>query len=172
VGLLGEAWVMNRRARGPQQDKDSGSLRLIFWAEGAGLLLMAVTFLFQPPLRTATSVMALGLVLAWGGLLLRWVAIRQLGRHFTYRVSAVSEPVLVRDGLYRHLRHPSYLGLGLYYIGLPLTTGRFAGLLCFTLPCLLALFNRMKIEERALREIFGAEYAQYSKRTSSLIPFL
>jgi protein-S-isoprenylcysteine O-methyltransferase Ste14 len=75
---------------------------------------------------------------------------------------------LVTWGPYRHVRHPSYLGYFLMFIGLIALWPN-----VFTLVPLLAIpgYNRITIdEERLLEQRFGAEYVEYKNRTGRFIP--
>src|SRR4051812_25866610 len=51
------------------------------------------------------------------GFIIRWFSIFQLGKMFTVDVSITSDHILKTDGLYKVVRHPSYLGLILIVIG-------------------------------------------------------
>jgi protein-S-isoprenylcysteine O-methyltransferase Ste14 len=76
---------------------------------------------------------------------------------------------LVTTGLYRVIRHPSYLGLLVNSLGWALAFRSGLGLLLTALliPPLVA-----RAEERLLRSQFGGEYEAYRTRTSRLIPGL
>lgn len=73
------------------------------------------------------------------------------------------------DGVYRIIRHPSYLGLLVSMLGWALAFRSGVGVLLIALivPPLLA---RIRAEERLLHKEFGAEYIAYCTRTSRLIP--
>jgi protein-S-isoprenylcysteine O-methyltransferase Ste14 len=75
---------------------------------------------------------------------------------------------LVTSGVYRAIRHPSYLGLLVNSLGWSLAFRSGVGLLLAALliPPLLA---RIHAEERLLRAQFGGEYEVYCSRTSRLI---
>ena len=46
-----------------------------------------------------------------GGLIIRWIAILQLGKSFTVDVAITDAASLKTDGIYERVRHPSYLGM-------------------------------------------------------------
>src|SRR6202000_316291 len=52
-----------------------------------------------------------GIVVFIIGFVIRWISIFQLGKMFTVDVSISSAHILKTDGLYKIVRHPSYLGL-------------------------------------------------------------
>ena len=59
--------------------------------------------------RTTTT-LAVGVALMLLGEGLRIVALRTLGRFFTMRVAVLDGHRVVREGLYRFVRHPAYSG--------------------------------------------------------------
>jgi protein-S-isoprenylcysteine O-methyltransferase Ste14 len=113
----------------------------------------------------------LGVVLFAAGGALRLWPVFVLGRRFSGLVAIQPGHTLVTHGIYRVIRHPSYLGLLVNALGWGLAFRSGVGLLLTTLmiPPLLA---RMRAEERLLRTQFGAEYGAYCARTSRLIPGL
>jgi protein-S-isoprenylcysteine O-methyltransferase Ste14 len=52
-----------------------------------------------------------GITLAVAGFIIRWTAIVQLGKMFTVDVAISNTHILKTSGLYKFVRHPSYLGL-------------------------------------------------------------
>ena len=78
---------------------------------------------------------------------------------------------LVTGGLYRVIRHPSYLGLLLGLFGWALVFRSAIGVLV-SLLLLPPLVARMNAEEALLESEFGERYADYRRRTWRLVPFL
>ncbi|WJK07820.1 methyltransferase family protein [Pseudomonas fluorescens] len=76
---------------------------------------------------------------------------------------------LVTEGIYRHLRNPSYLGLVINAIGWALAFRSVVGLLLAALT-LIPLIARIHSEEALLRTQFGAEYDAYCARSWRLVP--
>jgi protein-S-isoprenylcysteine O-methyltransferase Ste14 len=77
----------------------------------------------------------------------------------------------VTDGIYRVIRHPSYLGLLVSSFGSALAFRSGVGLLLAALM-LVPLIGRIRAEEALLREQFGSDYEAYCARTSRLVPGL
>ena len=113
----------------------------------------------------------LGVVLfAVGGALRLW-PVFVLGNRFSGLVAIQPEHTLVTEGVYRVIRHPSYLGLLINSLGWVLAFRSGVGLLLVALliPVIVA---RIRAEEKLLHAQFGAEYDAYRARTSRLIPGL
>jgi len=111
----------------------------------------------------------LGVILfAIGGALRLW-PVFVLGRRFSGLVAIQPGHTLVTSGVYRVIRHPSYLGLLVNSLGWALAFRSGVGVLLATMmiPPILA---RIDAEERLLRSQFGSEYEAFCARTSRLIP--
>ncbi len=103
------------------------------------------------------------------GLALRLAPAFALGRRFSGLVAIQPGHTLETAGLYRYIRHPSYLGLVISLIGWSLVFRSLLGLL-FASGVLGLLVCRMNAEEKLLAEQFGESYDSYRKRTWRLIP--
>jgi len=90
---------------------------------------------------------------------LRYLSIAALGRRWTTRIVVVHGSRIVRDGPYRYLRHPIYLAIVLEFILLPLLLRAPYTLVAFSLANLAVLRQRVRLEEKVLREItdFGGK---------------
>src|SRR5678816_401876 len=116
---------LKRSPRRSAQSEDQGSMRLLWLSIGLGVAL-AIAVQSVPSTRfraTGSIVGPLALILLVGGLALRWAAILTLGTLFTVDVAIHSDHVVVEKGLYRYMRHPSYTGLLLAFLGLGVFLG-------------------------------------------------
>lgn len=104
------------------------------------------------------------------GLAIRWTAILSLGKAFSVNVAIRAEQKLYRSGLYGLVRHPSYSGMLLCFMAVALSTRNWCSAAIVLICPIAALLYRIHIEEAALNEAFGAEYASYSQQTKRLIP--
>lgn len=111
-----------------------------------------------------------GVALMAVGLAIRWMAIAMLGGAFSANVAIREGQQLRRTGLYRFVRHPSYLGLLIIFLAVGLHSRNWLGLAVALVPPTIALLYRIRIEEAALSDAFGTEYAAYSKTTKRLLP--
>ena len=111
-----------------------------------------------------------GFVLFLGGLILRWYSIGYLGRYFTVDVSVSPEHKLIDSGPYRRVRHPTYTGALLAFLGLGLCFGNWLSIFFLSVPIIGAFLWRVRIEERALMEALGEDYHAYMRQTKKLIP--
>jgi protein-S-isoprenylcysteine O-methyltransferase Ste14 len=104
------------------------------------------------------------------GLALRWSAVLSLGKSFSSNVAIHATQRVMKTGLYRWMRHPSYTGLLICIFAVGLHTRNWISFLIILIPCTAALLYRIHVEEIALREHFGSEYVEYSEATKRLIP--
>jgi protein-S-isoprenylcysteine O-methyltransferase Ste14 len=113
-----------------------------------------------------------GIVLWLSGAFFRFYSMLTLGRFFTYDVAISAGQSLVERGPYRWLRHPSYLGSLLAYIGFGMTLTNWLAIFLPALCLGIAYVYRIRVEEAALRQGLGAPYQDYMRRTWRLIPFV
>ena len=111
----------------------------------------------------------IGVILfALGGVLRLW-PVFVLGRRFSGLVAIQPGHTLVTDGVYRIIRHPSYLGLLAGSFGWALAFRSGIGLVLAALM-IVPTIGRIRAEEALLRSQFGADYEAYCARTSRLVP--
>ena len=110
-----------------------------------------------------------GLALFLIGIIMRRVAKRTLGNFYSYGLRTTKKQELIKHGIYKHIRHPTYLAMLIYSPAIPLIFSSLYGFLLMLglIPCTL---YRIKIEETMLLEKFGDEYREYMKKTKKIIP--
>ena len=167
------ALAMFKRARlGAAEVQDRGSMRTL-WAVIAASVTLAVTArrLGLGLIRSGGPwIPLLALALLVVGLAIRWAAIVSLGRFFTVDVAIHADHRVIRTGPYRFVRHPSYSGLLLAFLGVGVALGSWVSLLVLMIPISIALAARIATEERALHLALGPEYAAYCAHTRRLVP--
>jgi protein-S-isoprenylcysteine O-methyltransferase len=152
-------------------DLDKGTSRL--W--DASHLIAVIGFMvgftrwgYEPIAEQFIGVSGLALMVV--GMVFRWRAISTLGSFFSGKVQILNEHRLVRKGVYRYIRHPSYLGALIAYFGLGVSFANWITFVLVFFPVLFAALRRMRVEEEVLRQAFGKDYAEYVNRTKRLLP--
>ncbi|KAL6716995.1 farnesyl cysteine-carboxyl methyltransferase [Lecanora helva] len=124
---------------------------------------------------TAQSLfLGLGFAMMIVGQLVRTTAMAQAGKNFSHVVSVKKKEghVLVTDGVYSVLRHPSYFGFFWWGLGSQLVLGNLVCLLGYAVVLWRFFSARIAKEEQSLIGFFGAEYKKYLKKTWTGIPFI
>lgn len=111
-----------------------------------------------------------GITLIICGLIVRWLAIISLKRQFTVDVSIREGHQIIKEGIYRFVRHPAYAGSLLSFLGLGLFFSNYLALLIIFVPICLAFLHRVRIEEETLIRAFGSEYLDYCASTKRFVP--
>lgn len=176
LGVIGlsEVYIsVTRRSKtkSRKRARDQSTLWLIWIAAVTGATLACVIFEVNRP-SVHWLPWVIGLMLSISGSILRWLAISQLKEEFTVDVSIKEAHQLKKGGLYRRIRHPSYTGLLLSFVGLGLAMNDLIPFLLISLPLLASIVRRIYIEERILLDEFGTEYQDYQQQTDRLIPFI
>lgn len=161
----------SRRAEGATR-ADRGSLRAL-WIVITLAIMAAVALAGFPQTRLPfppAAIRAAAFVLLAGGIAFRWWAVITLGKFFTVDVATHADHALVDTGPFRLVRHPSYTGILLAFLGFGVSLGNGLSLIVLMTPIVLAFAYRMRVEEALLRETLGAPYVAYCARTKRLIP--
>ncbi len=106
------------------------------------------------------------------GFILRVVSIHTLGKFFVTKVQITEDHELVKDGIYKYLRHPSYTGLIAVFSGSAFFLQSFSGILFFVLFALPAYIYRIHVEEQALKQTFGKQYEEYTATSKRIVPYI
>ncbi|MFQ6606884.1 MAG: methyltransferase family protein [Fidelibacterota bacterium] len=164
--------LFRRRQDPSSQDVDKGSLRVLWITilASVGITVSLQWYSLTPLPFSRVSLQEISLLFLISGYVLRWISILILGRWFTPQVTIQPHQVLIQKGPYKRLRHPSYTGLLLEFVGLGIFFGTWVSLLIMTVPITIAIINRINTEEAALLATFGETYRQYQQRTKRLFP--
>lgn len=118
----------------------------------------------------------IGLALCVAGQCLRWVSFITAGHNFTHIVSErkQAEHVLVKDGIYRYVRHPGYCGWFWWSVASQMMLANPISTLGFAYFSWKFFVNRIAHEESLLEseQFFGKEYTEYKKQVPTYIPFI
>ena len=114
----------------------------------------------------------LGISLMLLGVVVRQWAIAVLGRFFTLTVKVAEDHKVIDKGPYKVIRHPSYTGVLITFLGLGFAVQSAGALLVLLTLYGISFGYRMSVEERTLLAELGKDYGDYMKRTKRIIPFL
>jgi protein-S-isoprenylcysteine O-methyltransferase Ste14 len=158
--------------RGAAMRRDRGTRLIIALAVYLGIAA-ALASARMPRLRVYANnwwTLGLGVAVVLAGVALRAWAIVSLGRYFRRTVTIEPGQRIVRRGPYRALRHPSYTGIFLILAGFGLAFGSWAGAAVPLLIVFMGMLPRIRIEENALAQAFGADYTDYANSTKRVLP--
>jgi protein-S-isoprenylcysteine O-methyltransferase Ste14 len=169
--LVGEILHQRKEQVKLLRNLDRNSGRLWDVANAIEPIGMILGFAGIGGIHTGSSLIALaGLALLVLGIIIRWTAIRDLGKYFTSTVRIKDDHRLIRTGMYEHLRHPAYTGALVAHLGLGMAFANWCSLALSSIPFFVAAIYRMHVEEQVLAAEFGQEYLDYARSTKRLIP--
>jgi protein-S-isoprenylcysteine O-methyltransferase Ste14 len=181
--LLG--FVVYVSIRGVFKKRTDANVKLVSRADGLekiliaivipGALLLPVIYLFTPWLSFADYqlpewLQACGAVLMVGALWLFYRSHADLGQNWSVTLELRKDHQLVRQGVYRAIRHPMYASIWLWSLAQGLLLENWlAG--WYPLPTFaLMYFIRTPREEQMMCEHFGEDYRDYMRETGRLFP--
>jgi protein-S-isoprenylcysteine O-methyltransferase Ste14 len=114
----------------------------------------------------------IGLCVLAAGMAFRTWAMLTLGRLFKFVVVIQNDHQVITSGPYRLLRHPSYTGALVAFLGAGIALDSWLSIAALGLIPLLAILVRIHVEETELVNGLGPDYATYASRTRRLMPGL
>jgi protein-S-isoprenylcysteine O-methyltransferase Ste14 len=172
-GVVTSFVFRRERTAAKGDDRDRGSLRFIMIMSALGIVLAIAAPIVVPAARIdlpSLPLFIVSIVVFWAGAGLYTWSVVTLGKWFRPSVQIFEDQRLVTSGPYRILRHPAYTGGILVFAGIGLSFGNWLSFICATLAVTLAYAWRIRIEEAALVERFGAEFEARRKRTWAVLP--
>jgi protein-S-isoprenylcysteine O-methyltransferase Ste14 len=167
-----DSLVLYKHRRGAAVRQDRGTRLIVALAIYLGIAA-ALAIAKEPGLRVYANnwwTLGLGVAVVLAGAALRDWAILSLGRYFRRVVTIEPGQRIVRRGPYRVLRHPSYTGIFLILGGFGLTFGSWVSAAVALLIAFTGMLPRIRVEERALAQAFGTDYANYADSTDRVLP--
>jgi protein-S-isoprenylcysteine O-methyltransferase Ste14 len=165
--------ILLRSKMPDSQETDKNSIRIIWitiiLSVTAGVFAAIKTNI---PLVETNLLKYIGLILIIAGVVVRFTAIRTLGKFFTVNLAIDNEHSLIDTGFYKYIRHPSYTGSLLSFLGLAVYFNNWICLPVILVPIITVFIFRINIEEKLLIQQPGLNYSEYIKRTKRLIPFV
>ena len=153
------------------------------WRFATAAMLVVAAFLIFSPRASSLGILsrrcvpesdwirAAAIVFVAAGIALAIWARRHIGEFWSARVTLKVDHQLIQSGPYARVRHPIYSGILLAMIGTALFVGEWRAVIGVMLV-FLAHWTKARREEELLASQFGQPYAEYRKRTGSLIPWL
>jgi len=120
--------------------------------------------------KDITIITSIGTSIICLGFILRYWSIIILGKYFRTTVEIDEGQKIIQKGPYKFIRHPSYSGMILFYIGYGLVSQNWLSLILTVILPMSALLYRINVEEKAFIEELGVEYKNYKLKTKKLIP--
>ena len=111
-----------------------------------------------------------GVTLGASGFALRLWSLLLLRERFTRTLLIQSGHQIERNGPYRFIRHPGYLGSLLCLNGIGLASGNTLVAVASILATCAAYWYRIRVEDAMLIKAFGEAYERYRRSTGALIP--
>jgi protein-S-isoprenylcysteine O-methyltransferase Ste14 len=167
--------LRERRPNEAAVDSDKGSWVLINYGWRLIRLAALVLALTTPPWGhgAARSLLyCFGLVFMVSGALLRQHCFKMLGNYFTYTVRVSERNEIVKTGIYRWVRHPSYTGGMLYNLGIGLALTNWQSTILIIVGMIVIYVYRVRVEEKALLKVHKTDYSQYMLQTKRFVPFV
>lgn len=164
-----------RKSAKRADSQDRGSIRFIMTVQWIALLIaypIAFVRAWSFPERAQLPLFIVGVLMLISGSLLRRYCWRTLGKYFTGDVQARHDQPVIRSGPYRWVRHPSYTGGMMMFIGLGLTLGSWVSVALLTIATIVAYGYRVTVEERVLLDTIGEPYGSYMKERKRFIPYI
>ena len=170
--LFGAVLIPRLRHRGAtrvRRDRGSGALVIltVFLS-----ISIAFTLGYNGVGTLPDTAYILGISLMFLGIFVRQWAIAVLGRFFSLTVEVADDHKVIDRGPYRVIRHPSYTGVLITFIGLGLAVQSAGAVVVLVALYGISFGYRMSVEERTLLAELGKDYGDYMKRTKRIIPFL
>ncbi|CCF58492.1 hypothetical protein KAFR_0E03400 [Kazachstania africana CBS 2517] len=134
--------------------------------------------LFFPHLKSYTplhkALAVVGGILVLIGQVARTLAMSTAAQSFSHVLKTKKEKdhVLVKSGLYKYLRHPSYFGFFWWALGTQLLLLNPISFVVFVGVLWRFFSKRIAVEEKYLINFFGKEYIVYKDSVSTWIPFI
>ena len=127
--------------------------------------------LLGPTLPGLPTVAWAGAFVGLAGLALRLWAVLTLRQRYTRTLLVYEDHTIERDGPYRFVRHPGYLGSLLCLNAIAMTSGSAPVLAASLLATIPAYIYRIRAEDEMLAAALGAPYESYRREVGALLPF-
>ena len=93
-----------------------------------------------------------------------------LGKNWSFEARTLTDHELIRSGPYARVRHPIYLGMLLFLLGMAVALGHWVQLLLAIPMFVVGTRIRTQSEDRLLEQSFGEAFLDYRRSTPALFP--
>lgn len=131
----------------------------------------SIKWFYKISLMEQSWIKILGMIITCLGFLLNILFTRLVGKSIEIGVIKGETPELVTTGIYRYIRHPSYLGFDLAVFGTFLIVPCFITLALFLFATVVS-YGHAVGEEKTLSKMYGEKYENYMRKTGRFFPKL
>ena len=117
------------------------------------------------------TVRLLGFLFIIPGFILMQTAQKYLGKQFSVEVTIQKDHDLIQAGPYKFIRHPRYLGILAFFMGISIVFRSLLAVLAVVVLSLV-LARRIYAEESLMQKEFGKKWELYCKKSWRIIPFV
>jgi protein-S-isoprenylcysteine O-methyltransferase Ste14 len=137
------------------------------------VILIAIAFtIIGPYFAQNNTILAIsGTVLVVLGLILAVVSRYTLATNWSKDAALAENQELIKNGPYKHIRHPIYTGFLMMFLGTCFFAARYFELVLLFIFTVF-LIVKLRDEEALLEKQFPREYREYKRGTKALIPFI
>ena len=157
-----------RRVRPTATDRGTSILIVASYV----LALVAMASRVLPSVALSEVGAWVGVAVGILGFALRIWAMRVLGRFYTRTLIIAPDQPVVRQGPYRLVRHPGYLGSTLIWVGAAASSGNLLCLAAVSSLLAVAYAYRIVMEEQMLIDALGKPYIEYRRHSWRIVPFV
>lgn len=173
--VVAVAWValrnLDRSAAGNRRLSSTIGIALqSFACAAAGIGIVTPTLPWWAPFSIVSTVLVI--LLGSSAVALFVSAAWTMGKNWSLVARTRADHELIRTGPFAMVRHPIYLAILLYLIGIAAALGHWPQLLIAIPLYLGGTFVRIRDEEALLRAEFGEDHARYVREVPALIPLI
>ncbi|BBL45255.1 isoprenylcysteine carboxyl methyltransferase [Nanobdella aerobiophila] len=113
-----------------------------------------------------------GFLLFLIGILYQGIAEASLGKYYLPYLGIAEGQKIIKNGIYKYIRHPGYFGEMLIFLGFGFVTYNILGIIIALIVDIFIYIGEVLPEEQYLENNFGQEYKDYKKETYRFIPYI
>lgn len=112
-----------------------------------------------------------GFIFVIAGFILMQMAEKYLDKQFSVEVTVQKNHKLIQSGPYKFIRHPRYLGILTFFMGISIVFRSLLSIFFVAALCIVLIW-RVYAEESLMHQEFDKEWEIYCKKSWRIIPFL